>query len=222
MTTPPNNALLDSDQVLLLNQALHQVSDAVFLIDDALRFLFVNETACRNLGYSREELLAMSPSDIIPDVAGDMMTGIVATRSPSFESRYCSKDGRILPIEINASPFEWRGKTCSLCIARDLTERKRLQETLIAREREYRLLTDDFPENLLRYDMRCRCIYANPRIETTLGIPAKSIIGKTPMELFPAGQYREYQDRIEKVLQTDSDDEMEVVLSDPTGKNRYH
>lgn len=102
----------------------------------------------------------------------------------------------------------------ALAIGRDITERKRADDTLRERERKFRTLAENSPDCILRYDTSCRCIYANPRIETILGIPAGGMPGKTPIELFLAGEYREYQTRIEEVLRTGTDAEMEVVLPD--------
>jgi PAS domain S-box-containing protein len=101
-------------------------------------------------------------------------------------------------------------------------ERERDDRLLTAREREFRTLAENSPDCILRYDNGCRCIYANPRIETILGIPAGGMPGKTPTEIFPGGEYREYQHRIEEVLGSGADADLEVLLPD-TGKGvRYH
>ena len=50
----------------LLSFALDKGRDAAFLIDDAARFHYVNEEACRLLGYSRAELLGLGVADIDP------------------------------------------------------------------------------------------------------------------------------------------------------------
>src|SRR6266700_4198511 len=48
---------------------IDQSNDAVEVVDpETLRFLDVNEKACKDLGYSREELLAMTVFDINPNV----------------------------------------------------------------------------------------------------------------------------------------------------------
>jgi len=101
-------------------------------------------------------------------------------------------------------------------------ERERDDRLLAAREREFRTLAENSPDCILRYDNGCRCIYANPRIENTLGIPAGGMLGKLPMEIFPAGEYRVYQDRIEGVLKTGADADLEVVIPDSGEVVRHH
>ncbi len=101
-------------------------------------------------------------------------------------------------------------------------ERERDDRLLTAREREFRTLAENSPDCILRYDNGCRCIYANPRIENAFRIPAGGMLGKTPMELFPSGEYREYQDRIEEVLGTGADADLEVVVTDGGEGVRHH
>ena len=45
-------------------EALEHINDLVYVFDRQLRFLYVNETACRILGFAREELLAASATVI--------------------------------------------------------------------------------------------------------------------------------------------------------------
>ena len=51
----------------ILNFAMDNIHEAVFLIDNNGQFRFVNEETCKLLGYSRDILLTMSVSDINPD-----------------------------------------------------------------------------------------------------------------------------------------------------------
>lgn len=113
-------------------------------------------------------------------------------------------------------------ETANRVLQEEITERKRMEEKLAAREQEFRTLAENSPDSILRYDSACRCVYANPRIEKILGIPAGGMPGKTPMELFPVGEYREYQDRIEEVLKTGGDAELEVVVPDMGEGVQYH
>ncbi|HOI16107.1 MAG TPA: PAS domain S-box protein, partial [Geobacteraceae bacterium] len=101
-------------------------------------------------------------------------------------------------------------------------ERERDDRLLKAREREFRTLAENSPDCILRYDNGCRCIYANPRIESILGIPVGGMPGKTPTEIFPAGEYREYQHKIEEVLGTGACTDLELVLPDTGNGVRYH
>lgn len=117
------------------------VSDAVFVhrIRDDLRleeFIEVNDAACARLGYTRRELLALSPADIdaggpVPD-ARDPARKLAAGQNALFEQFYLTKDGRRIPVEINANAFRLDGRPAVMSIARDIADRKKVEESLKA------------------------------------------------------------------------------------------
>jgi PAS domain S-box-containing protein len=121
-------------RVALLSFALDNVREAAFLIDDKARFYYVNEEACRLLGYSRAELLGMGVADIDPEFPMDHWPDhwreLKAQRSLAFESRPRTRDGRTFPVEISANYFEYGARAYNLALARDITERKRAEEAL--------------------------------------------------------------------------------------------
>lgn len=53
-------------QLELLDRAIDMSADAIFMMDEQLQFTYVNEAACRSLGYSRDELLTMEPCQSTP------------------------------------------------------------------------------------------------------------------------------------------------------------
>jgi diguanylate cyclase (GGDEF)-like protein/PAS domain S-box-containing protein len=98
------------------------------------KILEVNESACRKFGYQKEELLQMNPleftaHDRISKVK-EIQKRLVNKGNVSFEGKYISKAGLYIPSEITANVFMLDGKKVVLAIARDITERKRLEEKL--------------------------------------------------------------------------------------------
>jgi len=51
-------------QAGLIGEAIDRAPDAVFVADESMQYLAVNQAACTMLGYSREELLALKTSDV--------------------------------------------------------------------------------------------------------------------------------------------------------------
>lgn len=51
-------------QAGLLGEAIDRAPDAVLVADESMRYLAVNQAACRLLGYTREELLTLRVSDV--------------------------------------------------------------------------------------------------------------------------------------------------------------
>jgi PAS domain S-box-containing protein len=98
------------------------------------RFIEVNDNAYQRLGYTREELLGLTPFDIITPHDHDTLPAITeklfAEKHCLFESVHRAKDGSDIPVNINASLFDFQGQATVLCIARDITDRKLAEEAL--------------------------------------------------------------------------------------------
>ncbi len=126
-------------------QALYNsITDALFvhseLPESGQRFLEVNDVACRRLGYTRDELLCLSPKDIdAPDSGLDIesiVEQVAAGKSVVFEQVHVAKDGRRIPVEISAKLLTLEGKPAVLSMVRDITERKQAEEKLQKSEAE--------------------------------------------------------------------------------------
>ncbi len=120
-------------------QVFNNANDAIYLWElreDGMagRCVEVNDTACRMLGYSRDELFTMTPKDIdsedtvkeIPSV----MEELLEKGHTTFEMVHVSKDGRKIPVEISSHVFTLHDKSYILSITRDIAERKCMEEQL--------------------------------------------------------------------------------------------
>ncbi|EGW22869.1 PAS domain S-box protein [Methylobacter tundripaludum] len=121
-------------QLALLNYALDHVKDTVLLTGEDAHFYYVNKEACTTLGYSYDEMLGLGVPNIDPvyqqDHWPDHWRDLKANGSLTFESRHRTKDGRIFPVEINANYFEFDGQGYNLALARDISERKQMEDAL--------------------------------------------------------------------------------------------
>jgi diguanylate cyclase (GGDEF)-like protein/PAS domain S-box-containing protein len=115
-------------ELKLFRYLIDNSSDAIEVIDPAtLRLLDVNETQCRELGYSREELLSMKITDIDPALNANLLKVIEEqirkTGAARFESVHRRKDGSTFPVEVSVKLVEL-DKPYALNIVRDITQRK--------------------------------------------------------------------------------------------------
>jgi len=116
------------------------VSDAVFVHwgpDETMipgKFIETNDVACQRLGYTKEELLQMSPHDIdAPETISGIptiMEKLLKEKSVLWEGVHISKDGRRIPVEIHNCLFYSKGRSVILSTVRDITERQRAEESL--------------------------------------------------------------------------------------------
>ncbi|MDD5031411.1 MAG: PAS domain S-box protein, partial [Rhodoferax sp.] len=121
-------------ELSLFRKLLDNSSDAIEVVDPATgRFLDVNETTCRDLGYSREELLSMGVSDIDSSFNEALRKTIVEQMGRSgtvrIESMHRRRDGSTFAVEVSAVAANL-DKPYWLSIVRDITERKLAEEKI--------------------------------------------------------------------------------------------
>lgn len=130
-------ALKESEQRFRL--LFENVNDAIFLLEldadnNPVRFREVNDVACRQLGYSRDELLALSLNDIAPladlEERGISFSLLKSQETVTFETVHRKKDGNTLFVEISAHYITMNGVVYVLAVARDLTERRRAEAAI--------------------------------------------------------------------------------------------
>jgi len=143
---------------------LDKSADPIFWICQDGRIRYVNDAACSYLGYSRDEMLNMSVCDISHSVTADIWAMYwdenSRNKSMKLEDTHRAKDGRIIPVEINATRIEYGGEEYDFAFVRDISERKRTEE-MIWRQANYDELTGQpnrrlFMERLDREIMRSR------------------------------------------------------------------
>src|SRR6266496_555996 len=114
--------------------AMDASADLMLLIDRAsMRYIDVNDAACRALGYTREELLAMGPQDIFSksrEELAQLYDRMFASEltAPMVEGVYRCKDGSQLPIEAYPRAVRSAAGDIVVSIARDIRERKRAEQ----------------------------------------------------------------------------------------------
>jgi PAS domain S-box-containing protein len=132
-----DDALLKSEESY--RTLFNSVTDAIFVHEiDASGvpgpFLEVNTVACERLGYSRVELLTMSPYDIdapVSETGFDLFPSIrklMSGMNVTFEQVHVTKDGRRIPVEISCCKGSLYGRPVVISLVRDITERAHAEE----------------------------------------------------------------------------------------------
>lgn len=169
------------EDLMLFRALIDQTTDGIEVIDPATgRYLDVNQTACLNHGYSREEFLSLTVADVDPNVSGIAWDQAVAARSHGgsqiFESTHRRKDGSEFAVEVNLN-FVRLDRDYLLAVVRDITERKRAQADLRMRDRAIRAVT----QGILITDARQPdnpIIYASPGFERMTGYFEDDVLGR--------------------------------------------
>ena len=128
---------------------MENANDAIFIHEISAsgpgNFIEVNESACRMLGYSRDELLALGIPDIdVPEfqpTVPKVLAEILSKERAVFETEFLRKDRSRFPVEISARHIGLNGKSAILSIARDITDRKNAEKAIRLANRKLTLLS---------------------------------------------------------------------------------
>jgi two-component system, NtrC family, sensor kinase len=186
------------------------IEDAVFVHAPDGRILDANPSACRLLGYSRAELLSMTTNDIDePEFAAGYekrLENQLTHGHLSCEGRHRTKDGRVVPVEINSSTIQFDDQRAVLAVIRDITERKALEETrrefaeaqmrnalameaknreLTESEARYRQLTEGCLDSVVVVDAQGMITLFNPAAEKIFGFQSVEVLGQPFDRLIP-------------------------------------
>ena len=163
-----------------------QASDAFFLQDLTGKILDVNRHACESLGYRREELLGMFPIefdvDLNPEKLKALGERLRAGEIVTFETRHRRKDGTILPVEVRIRPIQLDDQLFFVALSRDISERKRTQESLTL----FRSLIDHIQDSIEVIDPQTgRYLDVNDQTCLAHGYTREEYLALTVMDIDP-------------------------------------
>jgi PAS domain S-box-containing protein len=152
-------------------------------------------------GYRPGELLGRSIQDLYaPDSAAEAsgrLRRIAAGEQFAFEINHRRKDGTIFPVEVAARHVIVDGRACKLSFTRDITERKRVEDS------HARLATvvEQAAESIVVTDTRGTILYVNPAFEKTSGYTRAEAIGQNPRLLKSGQQSAEFYRQMWEILE---------------------
>jgi two-component system, sensor histidine kinase and response regulator len=119
-------------QLRLTQVTMDHAADAIYWVDENARFVSVNESACRQTGYTREELQSMTVYDLDVEIKHDAWAGRWRDLLEQGDDQdsiilntiHRRKDGHTFPVEITTSIIRHEGTIFCCGFVRDITERK--------------------------------------------------------------------------------------------------
>jgi PAS domain S-box-containing protein len=167
--------------------AIDHTADAAFWMTEDARFFYVNEAACRALGYSRDELLQMTLYDIDPTFTESMWREswrrLKTEKSRVFETVHRARDGRTYPVEIRTNYLEFGGRAYHCAFARDITERKRAEEALRESEERFRAAFEEGAVAMALTALDTTMLKVNSSFCRMLGFSESELVGRSFTEI---------------------------------------
>lgn len=167
-------------------------------LDDGT-YVNVNDGFCAITGYSPEEVIGKSSLDLGVWVRPEDRERLVRELKEhgyisEMEAQFRKKDGSIVIGVMSGRAIVIDGVPCVLNISRDITDRKKAEEALLASEAKFRTLFDKMQEGFVLHEIvyddsglpiDFRIVDANPAFERIAGLRRSQVLGRTLLELFP-------------------------------------
>ena len=175
---------------------VENTNDALYIHDFEGNILDVNENACRMIGYTRNELVGANLAKIdSPENAGLLparMKKLLKDNNTVFEGTHVRKDGSLVPVEISAKVVTHKGKGVVQGFARDITDRKRMEEEIAGEKAKLKTLSDNAPFGMILIDKDGRFTYVNPKFTEIFGFGLSDVPdGRTwCRKAYPNADYR--------------------------------
>jgi len=179
---------MNEEALKLFRALIDQSNDSIEVVDpDTGSFLDANENAWRELGYTREEFLKLTPFEIDPAISHSAFQNIMDEAKLKgfviFESVHKRKDGTEFPVEINLK-FIQLDKSYVVTVVRNITERKLAENTLTTSETRYRRLFETAKDGILILNaVTGKIIDVNPFLIEKLGYSREQFIEKEIWEI---------------------------------------
>jgi two-component system, cell cycle sensor histidine kinase and response regulator CckA len=201
------NSLRESEaKYRRLNESL---MDGFVRLDMQGNIIEWNSTYQDMVGYEKDELRSVTYMQLTPERWHAFEAKIVAEQvlprgySDVYEKEYRRKNGEVFPVELRTSLLrdDAGAPMWMWAIVRDLTERKRAEESLRKSEEQYRLIADSTTDVIWLFDLTTdRYIYVSPSVERLLGYNVEEALRLTMKELLTPESYRILEDSLPKRL----------------------
>jgi len=173
-------ALRDSDQ--RFRELFESSPDAVFVEDLDGTVLDINPAACRLHGVAREGLIGRNVSDLVPperrEEAAREFQALVEGRLEQIEGASYTQDGRVVPVEVRASRFDYAGQPAVLLHVRDITDRKLAEAALRSSEMLFHSVWENSVDGMRLTDENGNIVAVNDAFCKLVGMPHDALEGK--------------------------------------------
>lgn len=184
-----------------------------------------NPAAERLFGWSGLEFQSLGRSGVIDTSDLRYAPGLEERRRTGRylgEGRCIRRDGSVFEAEVHSTCFnDEQGNVRTISLFRDITERKRIEQALIHREKYQRAVLDNFPFLVWLKDLDGRFLAVNQPFAIASGREdSNSLIGKSDLDVWPADLAQAYQADDREVLTSGKTKVVEEEV-DIAGKTRW-
>lgn len=212
LLTAQKQQLTETTEILRqFKTCLDLSNDGIYLLDPhQAKFIYVNEGAAHQLGYSVAELMNKSPFElnIGLTVATDIKQFPIFNgkkNSMTLETHYCRPDGSNIPVEVMLQRLHLRpDQEVIIGIVRDMSERYQAKQRLEQKEAFLRFIIDNIPQYIFWKDRNSKFLGCNQSFAHVAGVAnPDELLGKDDFDLHWQAQAPSFYEREQRIMRSD-------------------
>lgn len=175
------------DAVAILENTIAASLNEIFMVDaHSNRFTYANQCALQNLGYTLDELKALTPGDIRTDGNNENISELIGhkRKDAKFSALHRRKDGTMYPVEIYLQLMEQETGSYFITIAQDISSQ-------IAIESQLKSIVESSSAIILAADVNLRLVFISDQVLNILGRKANQLVGHSLADLLDGGIFHE-------------------------------
>jgi PAS domain S-box-containing protein len=166
------------DEYRLLKKSIEIHNDGVYWLDSENRFIYINDQGCKELGYSREELIGKPVNIVNPRATEESLARVwelLRTNGHmTIESVHRRKDDSLFPVEIISSYVIHEGKEYNYGVARNISKHRQAERTI----HQLKSAIEQTLEGIAIADLEGNMLYANKAWSDMHGYVPDEIMGR--------------------------------------------
>ncbi len=194
-------------QLTLTRHAMENSIFSVLWLNEKGEIIYANTTACKRLGYTKEELMNMKDHDIdvdmTPQIYEKMWNEIKQKKELIMEREAVKKDGTKIPIEVAANYIKYEDSEIVFVSSRNISERKKAEEKILESQKMLRLVLDTIPARVFWKDTNSKYLGCNVRFAKDAGYEdPQQLIGKDDYDMPWKPEAQDYRADDAKVMRS--------------------
>jgi len=189
------------------------------------KFIEMNESLEKLSGYSRAELLTGSTIGLNLWVDSEDRKQVVEQLAKTgsvydHEYRFRIKGGSEIVVRYSAEGIDFSGERCCLSVIVDITERKKMEESLRESEEKYRSIVENTQDVIMLTNPDGRVSYMSPACVNVLEYNPDDLVGKIP-EIFYPDDIEKVHNALSSAMQGVSGSNLEYRILTKNGKTKW-
>jgi len=170
------------DELALRAWLLDAATDTIYVHDTGGKMLYINETACKMLGFTKDEIIGIDSRKLLPSryarFSDQQIAFILENGEANFETEYLKKDGTSVPVDVHSTLITLGDKQVIMGVGRDISERKMAEEALKRSEERFRTVLEDMENGYFELDLKGNYIFVNDAMCKILGRSRPDIVSE--------------------------------------------